>query len=62
MWESNGSRMYGKCYRQEAGKVVNCDTPGDAPGCSHPLAGQPLPNTCKIRATGVWVCPVDLCG
>ncbi|KAK1831655.1 hypothetical protein QBC39DRAFT_433780 [Podospora conica] len=62
VWESNGSRMYGKCYRQEAGKVMNCDSPGDGAGCSHPLVGQPLPNTCKIRATGVWVCPVDLCG
>jgi hypothetical protein len=62
VWESNGSRFYGKCYRQEPGKVLNCDSPGDGYGCSNPLAGQPLPNSCKIRATDVWVCPVDLCG
>lgn len=61
VWESNGSKFYGKCYRQEAGKVLNCDSPaGD--GCSDRRVGAPLPNTCKIRATGVWVCPVDLCG
>jgi len=63
VWEGSGAkRFYGKCYRQEAGRGLNCDSPGDGYGCSSPLAGQPVPNSCKIRATDVWVCPVDLCG
>ncbi|KAK5659044.1 hypothetical protein OQA88_1131 [Cercophora sp. LCS_1] len=52
VWEDG--RMYGKCYRQEPGKTLNCDSPGDGYGCSHPLSGQPVPNSCKIRATDVW--------
>jgi hypothetical protein len=62
VWESDGSRMYGKCYRQDPGKVMNCDS-GQGYGCGGvPIAGYPLDGSCKIRATDVWVCPVDLCG
>ncbi|KAK1753833.1 hypothetical protein QBC47DRAFT_387193 [Echria macrotheca] len=60
VWEDG--RMYGKCYRQDPGKVMQCDSPGDGRGCQHPLSGQPVPHSCKIEATDVWVCPVDLCG
>ncbi|KAK4193463.1 hypothetical protein QBC35DRAFT_446604 [Podospora australis] len=64
VWESGGSRLYGKCYRQSPNKVLNCDSPDDGKGCSHKgqIVGPPVNGSCKIKATGVWVCPVDLCG
>ncbi|KAK0610853.1 hypothetical protein B0T14DRAFT_314648 [Immersiella caudata] len=61
VWESNGSRFYGKCYRQEPGKGLDCGNPQGF-GCSHPLSGPAVAGSCRIWATDVWVCPVDLCG
>lgn len=59
VWESGGSKMYGKCYRQAAGKTMNCD---DHNGLAcRGFEGEPEAGSCKIKATDVWVCPVNLC-
>ncbi|KAF3930161.1 hypothetical protein ABW19_dt0209553 [Dactylella cylindrospora] len=58
VWESGGSKMYGKCYRQSGGKQLNCDDQGGA--ACRGIEGEPK-NGCKIKATDVWVCPVSLC-
>lgn len=58
VWETGGSRMYGKCYRQDPGKTMSCD----GTGCGgNPTAGPAIDGTCKVRGTDVWVCPVSLC-
>ncbi|KAF6833661.1 hypothetical protein CPLU01_05382 [Colletotrichum plurivorum] len=59
VWESGGSKMYGKCYRQDAGKTMTCDDDGGV-SCRG-FEGEPIGGTCKIKATDVWVCPVSLC-
>ncbi|KAF1954390.1 hypothetical protein CC80DRAFT_493868 [Byssothecium circinans] len=58
VWESDGSRKYGNCYRQEPNRSMDCTEGGDAT-CRN-MDGEPM-GTCKIKATSVWVCPVDLC-
>ncbi|CRK40969.1 hypothetical protein BN1723_015823 [Verticillium longisporum] len=59
VWESGGSKMYGKCYRQDGGKKLTCDDNGGL--ACRGIEGEPKQGSCKISATDVWVCPVSLC-
>ncbi|KAM9877522.1 hypothetical protein VDGL01_08359 [Verticillium dahliae] len=59
VWESGGSRMYGKCYRQDGGKKLTCDDNGGL--ACRGIEGEPKQGSCKISVTDVWVCPVSLC-
>ncbi|KAG7152660.1 hypothetical protein HYQ46_011129 [Verticillium longisporum] len=59
VWESGGSKMYGKCYRQDGGKKLTCDDNGGL--ACRGIEGEPKQGSCKISVTDVWVCPVSLC-
>lgn len=53
VWESGGSRMYGKCYRQDGGKKLTCDDNGGL--ACRGIEGEPKQGSCKISVTDVWV-------